>query len=249
MSFEGITMEKALRIYLQSFMLPGEAQKISRMMDVFSSVYVAHNKEGDIPDNDCAFVLAFAIIMLNTDAHNPAIAEKDKMSLDSFVKNLGGCWVDGADPPRHMLVELYQTIVNDEIIMIKEGDPDKRGWLRMSENEGKKFFHLKGNELLWFKDVTLDGAGVPLRGRLKLNCVQIIPISNEESSKFYIMSILPTPPVHSTYENGKETPGTALKLAFTAATRTTMLSWVELIEERITFEDIGTDKKKKKKKR
>lgn len=41
---------------------------------------------GTFPNEDVAFVLSFAIIMLNTDAHNPAIAEKDKMTKPQFVR-------------------------------------------------------------------------------------------------------------------------------------------------------------------
>ena len=63
----------------------------------------------------------------------------------------------------------------------------------MSDNEGKKFFHLKGNELIWYKDVTLDGKGVPAKGRLKLNCLKVEPSSNEKSAKFYLISLLPIP--------------------------------------------------------
>src|SRR5687767_3102525 len=40
---------------------------------------------GSFPHVDVAFVLAFALIMLNTDAHNPAIADKDKMTKEQFV--------------------------------------------------------------------------------------------------------------------------------------------------------------------
>lgn len=83
-NFRGDTFVAALRKYLSKFMLPGEAQKISRMMEVFAAEFLAQN-EGVFPHEDVAFVLAFALIMLNTDAHNPAIADKDKMTKEQFV--------------------------------------------------------------------------------------------------------------------------------------------------------------------
>ncbi len=63
--------------------LPGEAQKIDRMMERFASHYCASN--ADVFTNpDSAYLLAFSLIMLNTDAHNPAI--KNKMSKAQFIK-------------------------------------------------------------------------------------------------------------------------------------------------------------------
>jgi Sec7-like guanine-nucleotide exchange factor len=35
--------------------------------------------------------------------------------------------VDGADPPRALLEEIYDNIVNNEIKMQKKGDPEKTG--------------------------------------------------------------------------------------------------------------------------
>lgn len=40
------------------------------MMEVFANEFLKQNP-GVLPHPDVAFVLAFALIMLNTDAHNP----------------------------------------------------------------------------------------------------------------------------------------------------------------------------------
>ena len=37
---------------------------------------------------DTVFLLAFAIIMLNTDLHNSNVKHERKMKLDDFIKNL-----------------------------------------------------------------------------------------------------------------------------------------------------------------
>ncbi len=50
--------------------LPGEAQKIDRIMEKFAERYCRDNP-AVFPNADGAYLLAFAIIMLNTDAHNP----------------------------------------------------------------------------------------------------------------------------------------------------------------------------------
>lgn len=65
------------RKFLAGFRLPGEAQKIDRLMEKFAERYVSCNPES-FKSADVAYVLAYSVIMLNTDAHNPMV--KNKMS-------------------------------------------------------------------------------------------------------------------------------------------------------------------------
>lgn len=65
------------RSFLSGFRLPGEAQKIDRLMEKFAQRYVSCNAEA-FKSADVAYVLAYSVIMLNTDAHNPQV--KNKMS-------------------------------------------------------------------------------------------------------------------------------------------------------------------------
>ncbi len=60
----------------------GEAQKIDRIMEKFAERYCRDNP-GAFRSADGAYLLAFALIMLNTDAHNPQ-ADK-KLGLDDFI--------------------------------------------------------------------------------------------------------------------------------------------------------------------
>ena len=39
---------------------------------------------------DTIFILAFAIILLNTDMYSPSVKAERKMKLDDFIKNLRG---------------------------------------------------------------------------------------------------------------------------------------------------------------
>lgn len=75
MSFHDSHIDTALRKFLQGFRLPGESQIIDRMMEKFAERYCACNP-GAFSTADCAYVLAYAIIMLNTDAHNPMLKDK-----------------------------------------------------------------------------------------------------------------------------------------------------------------------------
>jgi len=231
-NFKDKTIDAAIRSFLQSFILPGEAQKISRIMDNFALSYYeqnSHNK--DIPDSECAFVLSFAIIMLNTDAHNPAILPKNKMSREAFVKNLTSTWIDDTDPPRGMIEIIYDEIVNNEIIIIKDGDPKKKGWLKAKFGkfpEGEKFFLLKDNELLWYKSPTLDGNGVPIRGKLKLQNLFVVYPVEEGSSKFDIGTKENYIP-YTLFEKGKESIYYCKKMSFIAPNVSSSKQWFEIL--------------------
>lgn len=72
---------------LSLFRLPGEAQKIDRVMNLFSSRYCLENPTV-FSTPDTGYVLAYSIIMLNTDAHNPNV--KKKMTLQEFIRNNRG---------------------------------------------------------------------------------------------------------------------------------------------------------------
>jgi guanine nucleotide exchange protein RalF len=88
-NFEGQSFVNGLRTFLKTFKLPGEAQKIDRLVESFSGAYCEQNP-GVIADKDAAYVLAFQTIMLNTDLHNPSIKEPNKMTLDGLKRNLRG---------------------------------------------------------------------------------------------------------------------------------------------------------------
>lgn len=62
----------AIRVYLDSFRLPGESQKINRIMESFGARY--HMQCPDLFKNpDVVYILAYSTIMLNTDQHNSQV--------------------------------------------------------------------------------------------------------------------------------------------------------------------------------
>jgi guanine nucleotide-exchange factor len=75
LSFKGLIFDDAIRRFLSGFRLPGEAQKIDRLMEKFAERYCKDNP-GTFKNADTAYVLAYAVIMLNTDAHNPMVWPK-----------------------------------------------------------------------------------------------------------------------------------------------------------------------------
>jgi brefeldin A-inhibited guanine nucleotide-exchange protein len=116
MSFTGMTIDGALRHFLAGFWLPGEAQKIDRMMEKFAERFCKDTQA--FANADTAYVLAYSIIMLNTDAHSPKIAKK--MTLAEFIRNNRGI-NDGADLPPEFLEGIYQRITA-EGFKVKEDD-------------------------------------------------------------------------------------------------------------------------------
>lgn len=74
-NFQGMEFDEAIRVFLQGFRLPGEAQKIDRIMEKFAEHYWKCNPTA-FSSADTAYVLAYSVIMLNTDAHNPMVKDK-----------------------------------------------------------------------------------------------------------------------------------------------------------------------------
>ncbi|XP_058744123.1 brefeldin A-inhibited guanine nucleotide-exchange protein 2-like [Vicia villosa] len=116
-NFQGMEFDEAIRVFLQGFRLPGEAQKIDRIMEKFAERYWKCNPKA-FSSADTAYVLAYSVIMLNTDAHNPMV--KNKMSADDFIRNNRGI-DDGKDLPEEYLKSLFDRISRNEIKM-KEDD-------------------------------------------------------------------------------------------------------------------------------
>uniref|UniRef100_A0A7N0T1N3 SEC7 domain-containing protein n=1 Tax=Kalanchoe fedtschenkoi TaxID=63787 RepID=A0A7N0T1N3_KALFE len=111
--FENMDFGEAIRFFLRGFRLPGEAQNIDRIMEKFAERYCKCNPNS-FTSVDTAYVLAYSVIMLNTDAHNTMV--KDKMSKADFIRNNRGI-DDGKDLPEEYLGALYDQIVRNEIKM------------------------------------------------------------------------------------------------------------------------------------
>lgn len=116
MDFKATDFVDALRRFLQAFRLPGEAQKIDRFMLKFAERYVLGNPSV-FSSAGTAYVLAYSLIMLNTDLHLSQI--KIKMSFESFVGNNKGI-DDGKDLDTVFLQGIYDEIQANEIKLQSE---------------------------------------------------------------------------------------------------------------------------------
>lgn len=132
--FTGKRVDEALRELLNSFRLPGESQLIERIVTVFSQNYCASTELDGIANEDAVFTLTYAIIMLNTDQHNPNLKKDKRMTPTDFARNLRGV-NGGHDFAPDYLQGIYDSIKGNEIIL-----PD--------EHNNKQSFDYAWEELL-----------------------------------------------------------------------------------------------------
>uniref|UniRef100_A0A671NEJ9 Brefeldin A-inhibited guanine nucleotide-exchange protein 1-like n=1 Tax=Sinocyclocheilus anshuiensis TaxID=1608454 RepID=A0A671NEJ9_9TELE len=115
MDFQGKDFVPALRMFLEGFRLPGEAQKIDRLMEKFAARYLECNQGQTLfASADTAYVLAYSIIMLTTDLHSPQV--KNKMTKEQSIKMNRGI-NDSKDLPEEYLSAIYDEIAGKKISM------------------------------------------------------------------------------------------------------------------------------------
>ncbi|XVF34803.1 hypothetical protein REPUB_Repub18cG0089900 [Reevesia pubescens] len=118
--FKGMILDSALRTFLETFRLPGESQKIQRILEAFSERFFDQQSSEVFVTKDSVFILCYSLIMLNTDQHNPQV--KRKMTEEEFIRNnraING----GQDLPREYLSELFNSISNHAITLFGQSGP------------------------------------------------------------------------------------------------------------------------------
>uniref|UniRef100_A0AC35FHM7 SEC7 domain-containing protein n=1 Tax=Panagrolaimus sp. PS1159 TaxID=55785 RepID=A0AC35FHM7_9BILA len=142
--FENQRLDVALRCFLDSFRLPGEAAEISKILQAFADYWYEANGR-PYANSDAAFTLAYAIIMLNMDQHNPQVRRNQQpMDSNAFKRNLSGT-NGGENFTNELLDEIYVAIKENEIIIPTEHSGPIREtyeWqilLRKGEEEEHKF--------------------------------------------------------------------------------------------------------------
>ncbi|GAB7359096.1 hypothetical protein MBLNU230_g5167t1 [Neophaeotheca triangularis] len=133
MDFSKTRFVDALRRFLQSFRLPGESQKIDRLMLKFAERYTTGNPNA-FANADTAYVLAYSVIMLNTDQHSSQV--KKRMTHEDFLKNNRGI-NDNANLPDEYLIGIFDEIAHNEIVLDTERETAANlGMLPQGGNSG-----------------------------------------------------------------------------------------------------------------
>ncbi|KAK6384365.1 uncharacterized protein PV06_10989 [Exophiala oligosperma] len=121
LNFDDKRIDEALREMLGAFRLPGESALIERIVNIFTDRYCTTVNPEEIEDKDAAFVLTYAIIMLNTELYNPNIKSQKRMAVEDFSKNLRGV-NSKKDFAPEFLQDIYDAIKQNEIILPDEHD-------------------------------------------------------------------------------------------------------------------------------
>ena len=157
MDFTGLLFDDGIRLFLSGFRLPGEAQKIDRIMEKFAECFTRQNPDV-FPSADTAFILGFSVIMLNTDLHNPSIKPERRMTIESFLRNNKGI-ADGSDLPEEYLTGIFNRIkVNP--FSLKEDDEARE---KQKSESTKDLF----DSLFVFEGPTLFGTNAEEKRREK----------------------------------------------------------------------------------
>jgi len=253
--FTDLILVQALRQFLWSFRLPGEAQKIDRMMETFAQRYCQLNP--DIFTNpDTCYVLSFAIIMLNTSLHNPSV--KDKPSVEQFITMNRGI-NDGENLPRELLMSLYESI-KTEPFKIPEDDgndlmhtffnPDKEGWLWKQGGRYKswkrRWFILNDNCLYYF-EFTTDKEP---RGIIPLENIKIREVADRSKQHCFELFCSGNEVIKAckTDSEGKVVEGKHTVYRMSASTEEEKDDWIKCIQQSIShnpFYDMLAVRKKK----
>ena len=114
---------QALRLFLFSFQLPSEGQKIDRIIEHFASKYYNDNPTL-LTNADSAFYLSYGIMILQTALHNPNV--KDKMTLEEFTKILEEQNIQG-NFSSDFFSDIYRQISEDPLSLpeFEESKQDK----------------------------------------------------------------------------------------------------------------------------
>ncbi|KAG5468285.1 hypothetical protein LSCM1_02264 [Leishmania martiniquensis] len=125
--FHNKPLLEAIREMVYLLCLPGESQKIDRVMEAFAKHWYRQNctcrEDGTVIKDETinpfhsesgAFVLSFAIIMLNTDQHSGKVTHQ--MKREDFAKMNRGI-DDGKDIPAAYLDRIYDDVRQHEVVM------------------------------------------------------------------------------------------------------------------------------------
>ncbi|KAL1495851.1 hypothetical protein AB1Y20_014495 [Prymnesium parvum] len=180
LDFEGMPLDSALRQMISLIKLPGEAQKIDRIIEQFAINYYEANPT-IIDHVDTVQIIAFSLVMLNVDAHNDNIRKDRKMTLDQYTRNLRGICKDGSSPDAAMLGGFYGRVSRYEwqVEERRHMQHIHEGWLYKSSRKmvgaaPRRFFSVLSTRALYFYRDESDAEPVAYIRLERLLCRHLI---------------------------------------------------------------------------
>ena len=146
-----------LRQFLESFVIPGEAPIIQRILEFFAAKFYSSNQHSPnfaFLSEDAVFLVCYATLMLNVDLHSTKVIKK--MEEAQFFRQLEGM-NEKTNFEREMLSSTYQQVLKQEIKLKEfyyEGNVTKNRWNTLLERshflsivERKPFSLFKSKEV------------------------------------------------------------------------------------------------------
>ncbi|XP_056380101.1 cytohesin-4 isoform X2 [Hyla sarda] len=242
-NLEKLSLVDALRRFLGSFRLPGEAQKIDRIMETFSAHYCQCNLD-TFKSTDSCYIVSFSLIILNTSLHNPSV--KDKPDLQHFISLHRGVH-PGGDLPTDLLTDMYESLKKEPFQLPEDEDswelrlafqkPQREGWLLKMGGRvktwKKRWFILKDNCLYYFEYTTdKDPLGIiPLENL----CVELA----EDPKKphcFDLHARGQTIKACKTQADGKKVQGNHQSYRLSAANHEERESWIQSLKSSMSWD-------------
>jgi len=180
--FSGKDFMTAFRQYLTTFRLPGEGQQIDRVVQKFAQRYYQDNPTECFVSADAAYVFAYAVIMLQTELHNPAFGNRERMTMEGFIENNKEC-NDGGDFPEQFQRDVYENIKNNEI-KLRETDSNALASTSAGSSAGDSTDTIQNMPLEMKKQHLFDLEGK----RIMKQTRKAIKWSNSHNSEFYVVT-------------------------------------------------------------
>ena len=242
--FTNLILVQALRQFLWSFKLPGEAQIIDRMIEKFAARYHSQNP-GVFLSADTAYILSFSVIMLNTNLHNQSIKKEDRMTLEQFIKQNRGINENG-DLPQTLLATIYENIKQEPFKVMEDDvndlmhtffNPDREGWLWKQGGRYKSWkrrWFVLNDKCLYYFEYTTDKEP---RGIIPLENVLVreVPDKNKPNCFELYSALGPNEVIKAckTDADGRVNEGKHSSYRMYSATAEEKAAWIKAIRQSI----------------
>ncbi|KAL9656602.1 hypothetical protein ABK040_002875 [Willaertia magna] len=147
--FRGMRVDEALRFYIHRCKISGEGQQVERVLRQFGTSYFRDNKDHFeyLQNEDQAWILAVAVIMLHTDLHHRH-NKGNRMTIESFISMGNNSEIT---VPRDELEKIYHFILTHEfevVANISDAYKSDSVWNEILERSSRYYdlhFAIEGN--------------------------------------------------------------------------------------------------------
>lgn len=135
--FTASNIVDSLRNFLSGFRIPGESQVVDRLMESFAAKYYRDNP-ADFQTADSAFLLAFGVMLLQTDLHNPSVVQKMPLNKFSALFAHDGSLAEG------LLEEVYSAVKRSPFTLEEDEEArERQGYSGKNKQEIQELEHTR----------------------------------------------------------------------------------------------------------